>query len=104
VEPDALPAWAEEHAASWLADRGARGDHVRGVARQAQRVIPALDEDDRPYLVAAAWLHDIRYAAALAATAFRSMVPATSAHSAMSALLAWSPTTRRLGGRPRPSA
>jgi integrase len=29
---------------------------------------------------------------------------ATSAHSAMSALLVWSPTTRRLGGRPRPSA
>ena len=70
MEPDALPAWAEEHAASWLADRGARWDHVRGVARQAQRVSPALDEDDRPYLVAAAWLHDIGYAPTLAATAF----------------------------------
>jgi HD domain len=70
VEPDVLPAWAEEHAASWLADRGARWDHVRGVARQALRVSPALDEDDRPYLVAAAWLHDIGYAPTLAATAF----------------------------------
>jgi hypothetical protein len=70
VEPDALPAWAEEHAASWLADRGARWDHVRGVARQARRVSRALDEDDRPYLVAAAWLHDIGYAPTLAATAF----------------------------------
>jgi hypothetical protein len=70
VEPDALPAWAEEHAASWLADRGARWDHVRGVAGQALRVSPALDEDDRPYLVAAAWLHDIGYAPTLAATAF----------------------------------
>ena len=70
MEPDALPAWAEEHAASWLADRGVRWDHVRGVARQAQRVSPALDEDDRPYLVAAAWLHDIGYAPTLAATAF----------------------------------
>jgi hypothetical protein len=68
VEPDALPAWAEEHAASWLANRGARWDHVRGVARQAQRVSLALDEDDRPYLVAAAWLHDIGYAPGLAAT------------------------------------
>jgi HD domain len=70
VEPDVLPAWAEQHAASWLADRGARWEHVRGVARQALRVSPALDEDDRPYLVAAAWLHDIGYAPALAATAF----------------------------------
>ena len=70
MEPDALPAWAEEHAASWLADRGARWDHVRGVARQAQRVSLALDEDDRPYLVAAAWLHDIGYVPTLAATAF----------------------------------
>jgi hypothetical protein len=70
VEPDALPAWAEEHAASWLADRGARWDHVRGVARQAQGVSLALDEDDRPYLVAAAWLHDIGYVPTLAATAF----------------------------------
>ena len=66
VEPDALPAWAEEHAASWLADRGARWDHVRGVAQQAQRVSRALDEDDRRYLVAAAWLHDIGYAPTLA--------------------------------------
>jgi HD superfamily phosphohydrolase len=70
VEPDALPTWAKQHAASWLADRGARWDHVRGVARQAQRVSPALDEHDRPYLVAAAWLHDIGYAPTLAATAF----------------------------------
>jgi HD domain len=70
VEPDALPAWAEEHAASWLADCGARWDHVRGVAQQAQHVSRALDEDDRPYLVAAAWLHDIGYAPTLAATAF----------------------------------
>jgi hypothetical protein len=70
VEPDTLPAWAEEHAASWLADRGARWDHVRRVAQQAQRVSRVLDEDDRPYLVAAAWLHDIGYAPTLAATAF----------------------------------
>jgi hypothetical protein len=30
VEPDALPAWAEEHAATLLADLGARWQHVRG--------------------------------------------------------------------------
>jgi HD domain-containing protein len=70
VEPDALPAWAEEHAAMLLVDLGLRWQHVRGVARQAQRVSQALDEDDRPYLVAAAWLHDIGYAPMLATTAF----------------------------------
>jgi hypothetical protein len=53
-----------------LADRGARWHHVRGVARQAHRVSKTLHEDDRPYLVAAAWLHDIGYAPTLAATAF----------------------------------
>jgi hypothetical protein len=47
-----------------------RWQHVRGVARQAQRVSQALDEIDRPYLVAAAWLHDIGYAPTLAVTAF----------------------------------
>ena len=70
MEPDALPAWAEEHAATLLADLGARWQHVRGVARQAQRVSQALASEDRPYLIAAAWLHDIGYAPDLAATAF----------------------------------
>ena len=70
MEPDALPAWAEEHAATLLADLGTRWQHVCGVARQAQRVSPALAPEDRPYLVAAAWLHDIGYAPDLAATAF----------------------------------
>ena len=70
MEPDALPAWAEEHAATLLADLSTRWQHVRGVARQAQRASPALATEDRPYLVAAAWLHDIGYAPDLAATAF----------------------------------
>ena len=70
MEPDALPGWAEEHAATLLANLGVRWQHVRGVARQAQRVSQALAPEDRPYLVAAAWLHDIGYAPDLAATAF----------------------------------
>jgi hypothetical protein len=70
VEPDALPAWAKEHAGSFLADLVPRWQHVCGVARQAQRISEALDEVDRPYLVAAAWLQDIGYAPKLAATAF----------------------------------
>jgi HD domain-containing protein len=70
MELDALPAWAEEHAATLLADLGARWQHVRGVARQAQRVGQALAPEDRPYLLAAAWLHDVGYAPDLVATAF----------------------------------
>jgi hypothetical protein len=70
MEPCALMAWAERQAGELLADTGRRWDHVNGVVRQAQRASPALDEDDRPYLVAAAWLHDIGYAPSLAATAF----------------------------------
>jgi HD domain len=70
VESDALPAWAEEHAATLLADLGARWQHVCGVARQARRVGQALAPEDRPYLIAAAWLHDVGYAPDLAATAF----------------------------------
>jgi hypothetical protein len=70
MEPCELEAWAKRQAGGLLADTGRRWDHVCGVVRQAQRVRPALDEDDRPYLVAAAWLHDIGYASKLVVTAF----------------------------------
>ena len=70
MEPRALPAWAEQQAGELLADLGKRWEHVRGVVRQAHRASPVLSPDDRPYLIAAAWLHDIGYAQRLAATAF----------------------------------
>jgi len=70
VEADALPGWAEEHATMLLADLGTRWQRVRGVVRQAQRIMRVVREHDRPYLIAAAWLHDIGYAPSLAATAF----------------------------------
>jgi HD domain len=53
-----------------LADLGTRWQRVRGVVRQAQRIMRVVREHDRPYLIAAAWLHDIGYAPSLAATAF----------------------------------
>ena len=81
MEPDGLPAWAEKHAAAHLADLGARWQHVRGVARQAQRIIQALAPEDRPYLVAAAWLHDVGYAPDLVATAFHPIDGARHVHS-----------------------
>lgn len=70
MEAEALPSWAEKRAATLLADLGTRWRHVRGVARQAQRIRQAVSENDRPYLIAAAWLHDIGYAPSLATTAF----------------------------------
>jgi hypothetical protein len=70
MEPLALPAWAEQQAGKLLADTGMRWDHVRGVVRQAHRAGQVLREEDRPYLIAAAWLHDIGYASSIAATAF----------------------------------
>jgi hypothetical protein len=65
-----LPAWAEQQADKLLADTGMRWDHVRGVVRQARRASQVLGEEDRPYLIAAAWLHDIGYASSIATTAF----------------------------------
>jgi hypothetical protein len=70
MEPEDLSAWAEQHAATLLVDLGARWQHVSGVVREAHRVSPALPPQDRPYLVAAAWLHDVGYAPSLATTGF----------------------------------
>lgn len=47
MEPDVLPAWAEEHAATLLADLGTRWQHVRGITRQAQRVSYLADTVER---------------------------------------------------------
>jgi hypothetical protein len=70
MEPHALVAWAEQQAGKLLVDTGRRWDHVRGVVQQAQRASQVLSEEDRPYLVAAAWLHDIGYAPSIATTGF----------------------------------
>jgi len=70
VQPDGLPSWAEQQATALLADLGDRWKHVRGVAAQARRVSAVLAPEDRPYLVAAAWLHDMGYAPVLADTGF----------------------------------
>jgi hypothetical protein len=75
MEPDALPAWAEAHAAALLAGLDVRWQHVRGVAGQARLVARVLASEDRPYLVAAAWLHDVGYASSLAATGFHPARP-----------------------------
>jgi hypothetical protein len=62
VEPADLPSWAEQQAAALLACLGDRWTHVQAVATQAHQVSAVLAPEDRPYLVAAAWLHDVGYA------------------------------------------
>jgi HD domain len=73
VGPAELPAWAEQQAAALLGDLGDRWKHVQGVVVQARRVSPVLAPEDRPYLVAAAWLHDIGYAPRLSRLGFHSV-------------------------------
>jgi hypothetical protein len=62
VQPAELPSWAEQQAAALLTDLGDRWSHVQAVAAQARRVSTALPPEDRPCLIAAAWLHDVGYA------------------------------------------
>jgi HD domain len=65
VEPTDLSAWAEQQAAALLAGLGERWTHVQAVAAQAHQVSAILAPEDRPYLIAAAWLHDVGYATPL---------------------------------------
>ncbi len=66
-----LAQWASRHAEDLLELLGARWAHVQAVAEQAGRIASAvLPADQRETLIAAAWLHDIGYAPALATTGF----------------------------------
>jgi hypothetical protein len=49
---------------------GARWAHTKGVVQRAVRVGHILKPEDRPYLIAAAYLHDIGYAPGLVETGF----------------------------------
>jgi hypothetical protein len=62
--------WAAFKAARLLRPLEARWRHVRGVVAQADRVAPILPEWERPWLLAAAYLHDIGYATELVDTGF----------------------------------
>jgi len=63
-------AWAEQTAQRLLEPLGRRWQHVQGVVDQARRVARILDADQAEVLTAAAWLHDVGYAPALARTGF----------------------------------
>jgi len=62
--------WAEKQASNLIAPLGNRWLHVQGVVRKAHWVAEILHEDDRPYFIAAAYLHDIGYAPSLKKTGF----------------------------------
>jgi hypothetical protein len=57
-----LEEWAAAEAERLLSPLGDRWKHVRAVGERAHSVATILDREDRRYLVAAAYLHDIGYA------------------------------------------
>lgn len=61
---------AAEQATALLAPLGDRWLHVQGVVKTARWVGEVLNEEDRSYLIAAAYLHDIGYAPSLVHTGF----------------------------------
>jgi HD domain len=63
-----LEAWAAGEAERLLSPLGDRWKHVRAVGERAHSVTAILDPENRPYLVAAAYLHDIGYAPELQRT------------------------------------
>ncbi|MFH0249009.1 HD domain-containing protein [Streptomyces chitinivorans] len=64
------PQGAAELAESLLPPLGNRWLHTQAVAERAREASPAVPEDERDLLVAAAWLHDIGYAPKLRETGF----------------------------------
>ncbi|MGK5497639.1 HD domain-containing protein [Streptomyces sp. URMC 125] len=64
------PQGAAELAESLLPPLGNRWLHTQAVAERAREASPAVPEDERDLLVAAAWLHDIGYAPELRETGF----------------------------------
>ena len=63
-----LEAWAAAEAERLLSPLGDRWKHVRAVGECASGAGAILDQEDRRYLVAAAYLHDIGYAPELQRT------------------------------------
>ena len=62
--------WAEDLAGSILSPLGRRWDHAQAVAEKAQQLASGLLAEEADVLVAAAYLHDIGYAPALAISGF----------------------------------
>src|SRR2546421_3938508 len=67
---DDLIQWGAQLATSLLSPLGNRWLHVQGVVERAKQIGGILNPHDRPYLIAAAYLHDIGYASELQKTGF----------------------------------
>jgi HD domain len=67
---ESLVSWAAEQAIALLAPLGDRWLHVQGVVKTARWVGEVLDKENRSYLIAAAYLHDIGYTPSLVHTGF----------------------------------
>jgi predicted HD phosphohydrolase len=65
--------WAAQQALSLLSPLGNRWKHTLGVVERACRVGKIFDDNDRRFLIAAAYLHDIGYAPALKKTGYHSI-------------------------------
>jgi hypothetical protein len=65
-----LVMWAADQSRRKLALLESRWSHSRGVASRAEEIALAVDPDDQPLLVAAAYLHDVGYAPELARCGF----------------------------------
>ncbi len=73
TSPAAEERWAASEAARLIGPLEPRWSHVRGVVAQADRVAPILVESERPWLLAAAYLHDVGYAPELVTTGFHAI-------------------------------
>jgi HD superfamily phosphodiesterase len=65
-----VAAWSRNEAQRALRPLGARWLHTQAVAQRANEIADVVAIEDRPTLVAAAYLHDIGYAPELANTGF----------------------------------
>jgi hypothetical protein len=65
---DGLSSWAEQEAERLLASSGTRWLHSAGVGLRGRAVADIITPMERPYLVAAAFLHDVGKAPELAVT------------------------------------
>jgi predicted trehalose synthase len=65
-----LTVWAAREGEIRLAHLGSRWSHARGVAGRAEEIAGAVDPHDRAVLIAAAYLHDVGYAAELVVHGF----------------------------------
>jgi hypothetical protein len=70
IDAQGLVDKAHDLAEELLGPVGSRWSHTQGVAARAASAAAAVDEQDRPILVAAAYLHDIGYAEPLRESGF----------------------------------